>query len=508
MISSSAPIAHDTAIATTILIVDDVVENIQVLTKLLKPEGYQIRKALSGQAALRSAAQSPPDLLLLDVNMPDMNGYEVCTQFKADPKLQPIPVIFVSALSETENKVKGLELGGVDYISKPFQASEVLARVHTHLQLYRLQRQTDHQAQLLAEKNSQLNREIADRVRAEEKYRVIFESASEGIFQSTAAGQFITANPALAEIYGYESPEDLMASTTDIGSQLYIRPKRRLELIAYLNQYGKILDAVSEAYRRDGSRIWISENIREVKDASGKFLYYEGTVQDVTERIQFEQLLKQERQRSERLLLNVLPSSVAQRLKRRPDTIADSLDSASVLFADIVNFTPFAARTEPKSVVALLNDIFSAFDTLVERHSLEKIKTVGDAYMVAAGVSAPMPNHLKAIAALAIDMQAEMPKFIRPDGHPFVLRIGFHAGPVVAGVIGKKTFAFDLWGHTVNLASRMEETSLPGKIQVAEGVYQALNTQFQFEKRGSVAVQGLGELETYFLKGRLDSLPQ
>ncbi|MEO0408113.1 MAG: adenylate/guanylate cyclase domain-containing protein [Cyanobacteria bacterium P01_A01_bin.135] len=489
---------------TTVLIVDDVIENIQVLTKLLKPEGYQIRKALSGKAALRSASQSPPDLLLLDVNMPDMNGYEVCQQFKQDPKLRSIPIIFVSALNETENKVKGFELGGTDYISKPFQASEVLARVHTHLQLYRLQRQAAYQAQLLAEKNEQLNQEIADRIRAEEKYRVIFESASEGIFQSTAAGRFITANPAIAEIYGYDSPEDLMASTTDIGNQIYVRPKRRLELIAYLNQYGKILDAVSEVYRKDGSRIWVSENIRDVKDEDGNFIYYEGTVQDVTERIQFEQILKQERQRSERLLLNVLPSSVAQRLKRRPDTIADSLDSASVLFADIVNFTPFAAQTAPKAVVTLLNDIFSAFDALVERYKLEKIKTVGDAYMVAAGVSTPMPDHLEAIAALALDMQAEMPRFLRPDGHPFSLRIGFHAGPVVAGVIGKKTFAFDLWGHTVNLASRMEETSLPGRIQVAGDVYEALHNRFQFERRGVVSIQGLGMLETYFLDGQVN----
>ncbi|MGB3614032.1 MAG: adenylate/guanylate cyclase domain-containing protein [Elainellaceae cyanobacterium] len=502
MITPLTLAAENVTTSATILIVDDVVDNIQVLTKFLKPEGYQIRKALNGLAALRSASQSPPDLLLLDVNMPDINGYEVCQRFKQNPSLRSIPIIFVSALDETENKVKGFELGGVDYISKPFQAAEVLARVHTHIQLYQLQQQTEHQAMLLSEKNSQLNQEISDRIRAEEKYRIIFESASEGIFQSTAAGRFITANPALAEIYGYDSPSELIENTTDISNQLYVRPKRRLELIAYLNQYGKILDAVSEVYRKDKARIWVSENIREVKDNSGNFQYYEGTVQDVTERIQFENILKQERQRSERLLLNVLPSSVAQRLKRKPDAIADSLDSVSVLFADIVNFTPFAAQTDPKAVVTVLNDIFSAFDALVEHYGLEKIKTVGDAYMVASGVSSPMPNHLEAIATLALDMQKAMAQFLRPDGQPFRLRIGFHAGPVVAGVIGKKTFAFDLWGHTVNLASRMEETSLPGRIQVSGDIYDRLHPKFRFEKRGALYVQGIGSLETYFLDGQ------
>lgn len=496
--------ANNVTASATILIVDDVVDNIQVLTKFLRPEGYQIRKALSGLAALRSASQSPPELLLLDVNMPDMNGYEVCEQFKQDPNLKSIPIIFVSALNETENKVRGFELGGVDYISKPFQAAEVLARVHTHLQLYRLQQQTEQQTRLLLDKNNQLNQEISDRIRAEEKYRIIFESASEGIFQSTAAGQFITANPALADIYGYDSPDELIRMTTDIAKQIYVQPKRRLELIAYLNQYGKILDAVSEVYCKDKTRIWISENIREVKDSAGNFQYYEGTIQDVTERIQFENILKQERQRSEQLLLNVLPSSVAQRLKRKPDAIADSLDSASVLFADIVNFTPFAAKTDPKAVVTVLNDIFSAFDALVERYGLEKIKTVGDAYMVASGVSAPTENHLEAIAILALAMQEVMVPFLRPDGQPFKLRIGFHSGPVIAGVIGKKTFAFDLWGHTVNLASRMEETSLPGRIQVSADIHDQLHKKFRFERRGKLPIQGIGSLETYFLEGQID----
>ncbi|MGF1515297.1 MAG: adenylate/guanylate cyclase domain-containing protein [Elainellaceae cyanobacterium] len=493
----------DVVTSSTILIVDDMVDNIQVLTEILKPEGYQIRKALSGAAALRSATQSPPDLVLLDVNMPDMNGYDVCQRFKLDSMLKAIPVVFVSALSTTEDRVRGFELGGVDYISKPFQAAEVLARVHTHLQMYCLQKQTERQARLLQEKNRQLSEEISVRQQAEEKYRNIFESASEGIFQSTPAGQYITVNPALAEIYGYESPEALTESIEDIARQIYVQPKRRLELAVYLRQAGKIIDAVSEIYRKDGTRIWITENVREVRNEAGGLQYYEGTIQDITERVEFERMLKQERQRAEHLLLNVLPSSVAQRLKRKPDAIADSIEAASVLFADIVNFTPFAAQTEPKAVVTVLNDIFSIFDELVGHYGLEKIKTIGDAYMVGANVSSPQPNHLTAIANLALDMQDAVSKFIRPNGQRFKLRIGFHTGPVVAGVIGKKTFAFDLWGHTVNIASRMEETSAPGKIQVTTDVYRDLYKRFEFERRGGISIQGIGFIETYFLGNRL-----
>lgn len=493
----------DAITSATILIVDDVVDNIQVLTKILKPEGYQIRKALSGAAALRSATESPPDLVLLDVNMPEMSGYDVCHRFKLDSALKAIPIIFVSALSATEDKVKGLSLGGIDYISKPFQAAEVVARVQTHLQIYHLQQQTQYQARLLEAKNIQLRQEVRNRQLAESKYRNIFESASEGIFQSTASGQFITVNPALAQIYGYDSPEELIQCTQDIGRQIYVQPKRRLELVVYLQQTGKVMDAVSQVYRKDGSRIWVSENVREVRDVAGHLQYYEGTTQDITERIEFEQMLKQERQRAENLIQNMLPLSVVQRLKRRPDAIADSIESASVLFADIVNFTHFAAKTEPKAVVTVLNEIFSIFDGLVERYSLEKIKTIGDAYMVGANVSSHQPNHLQAIADLALDMQRAISQFSRPSGKNFKIRIGFHSGPVVAGVIGKKTYAFDLWGHTVNIASRMEETSIPGKIQVTAEVYHALREQFEFEQRGDATIQGVGLVETYFLSRRL-----
>lgn len=495
----------------TILIVDDVPDNLQVLAQILEAEGYKVRKAVNGQVAIRTATLAPPDLILLDITMAGMDGYTVCQSLKADPKTATIPIIFISALDNTDNKVKGLELGGVDYITKPFQEPEVLARVKIQLQIYTLQQHLRTQAKLLQQQNEQLQAEIQTRQQveahlreAEIKYRSIFENANEGIFQITAEGQYLAANPALARIFGYDSVADLMASTTDIG-QLYVDPKRRQELIAYLKHYQRISDAESEVYRQDKQKIWISEGIRAVYNSNGKFLFYEGTVQDITERRTAEQTLRQERMRSERLLVNVLPQKIAQRLKTNPIVIADSLDDASVLFADLVNFTAMSLVLPAQQVVELLNQIFSAFDDLVEHYGLEKIKTIGDAYMVAGGVPVPRADHLDAIANLALDMQQTIQQFSQPDGHPFCLRIGINAGPLVAGVISKKKFTYDLWGNTVNLASRMEATSLSGKIQVPAVIYEQLKTKFVFEPRGSICAQGIGQIETYFLCDRLQS---
>ncbi|MGF1512496.1 MAG: adenylate/guanylate cyclase domain-containing protein [Elainellaceae cyanobacterium] len=479
----------------TILIVDDVPDNIQVLARILESEGYRVRKAVSGQLAIQTAVLSPPDLVLLDISMPVMDGYMVCQQLKDNPETQAIPVIFLSALGETSSKIKAFELGGVDYITKPFHADEVLARVSTQIKLYKMQQQLHSQAQELQARNVELRK-------AEAKYRSIFENASEGIFQMTPDGHYSAANPAMARICGYDSAKEFMETITDIDHQFYVHPKRRYELAAYLRRYGEIANAESEIYRKDGSTVWINETIRAVKDSADELCFYEGTVQDITERRQIELEIRRQRFQSERLLINVLPQTIAQRLKAGTHTIADNSEHVSVLFADLVNFTKVSAYLSPKELVELLNQIFSTFDQLVDTYKLEKIKTIGDAYMVAAGVPLPRPDHLEAIAHFALDMQTTIQHFTQPDGKPFQLRIGINTGSVTAGVIGTSKFAYDLWGHTVNLASRMEETCLPGKIQVPVHLYEQLKNEFILEPRGVIDVQGLGEVETYFLKER------
>lgn len=212
--------------------------------------------------------------------------------------------------------------------------------------------------------------------------------------------------------------------------------------------------------------------------------------------------LKEEQERTERVLLNVLPRPVAERLKQQDGAIAEYFDNVTVLFADIVNFTSFAARVSPKELVNVLNTIFSRFDRLAEKHKLEKIKTIGDAYMVVGGLPVPSKMHAQAIAEMALDMQEVIADFSADYGEEFTLRIGIHSGPAVAGVIGSAKFSYDLWGDTVNTAQRMESSGHSGTIHLSQATRDLLDDDYQFEQRAPVFVKGKGEMQTFFLSGR------
>ncbi len=374
---------QDPTIPATILVVDDTPHNVRLLSTILTGQGYQVRKALNGQRALATVQEFPPHLILLDVMMPEMNGYEVCEHLKSSPSTSSIPVIFLSALDDASDKVKAFDVGAVDYITKPFQEKEVLARVANQLTI-------KSQKELLQEQTNQL--------------------------------------------------EELVG---------------RLE--------------------------------NEIKERQGA-----------------EVALRLAQQKSDHLLLNILPAAIVEALKKGENTNAERFDSATVLFADIVDFTSIASRISPLELVKFLNQIFSKFDELTEKHGLEKIKTNGDAYMVAGGLPVPRPDHAEAIANMALDMQEAIADFKTDKGEPFQIRIGINTGPVVAGVIGTKKFSYDLWGDTVNVASRMESQGLPGCIQVTTAVYQQLKNDYVFEERGPISVKGKGETIAYLLTSKKD----
>jgi guanylate cyclase len=209
-----------------------------------------------------------------------------------------------------------------------------------------------------------------------------------------------------------------------------------------------------------------------------------------------------ERERSERLLLNVLPEPIAERLKSGESVIADGVSEVGVLFADIAGFTPLSETMGPQEVVRLLDQAFTVFDGLTEEYRLEKIKTIGDAYMAASGLLQPSPQHAEDLAEMALAMQRE----VRRLGG-LQLRIGIDIGPVVAGVIGRSKFIYDLWGDTVNTASRMESHGIPGAIQVTERAYTRLAPAFELEDRGLIEVKGKGPMRTYLLIGPRFSIP-
>lgn len=336
-----------------VLLVDDNPTNLQVLYQALEEQGYELLIAQSGEEALEIAGAARPALILLDINMPGMDGFETCRRLKADEGTRDCVIIFLSARDSVHDKVQGLRLGAVDYISKPFQFEEVVARVNTQLELRRA----------------------------------------------------------------------------------------REELIIL-------------------------------------------------------------HRKAESLLLNILPRSIAERLKEDERNLVEHFPEVTILFCDLVGFTPLAAKTEPAEVVGFLNRVFTTIDGLVEKWGLEKIKTIGDAYMVGGGVPDPRPDHAQAVADFALNLVEAIPAMRETEPLPLALRIGIHSGPVVAGVIGEKKFAYDLWGDTVNTASRMESSGETDRVHISGQTRDLLGDDFEFEARGIMEIKGKGPMETFFLLGR------
>jgi len=333
-----------------ILVVDDEPQNRMLLRDPLEAFGYQVEEAENGIKALQKIAAHPPDVIALDLMMPQMDGFEVCRRLKADAKTAHIPILLVTALSERGDRLLGIHAGANDFLTKPIDVQDVILRV-------------------------------GNAVRAKHLY-----------------DQLVT-----------------------------------------------------------------------------------------------------EREKSEQLLLNILPKSVAERMKKGETNIAENFPDATVLVADLVGFTTMSAHINPEQIVQLLNEIFSAFDFLTERFGLEKIKTIGDAYMVAGGISLLRPDHAEACAELALAMQEEIGLLNQSYSTAIRLRIGICTGPVIAGVIGRKRFAYDLWGDTVNLACRLESTGGAGKIQVSESSYECLRNLYQFEPKHRLDIKGHCGISAYWL---------
>ncbi len=263
---------------STILVIDDEILGVVRLIDFLEASGFNVELASDGGEGLQFAVDIQPDLILLDVMMPEMDGFEVCRRLKKSVGTASIPVIFITALDSLADKARGFEVGGVDYISRPFHEAEVLLRIETHLKLFRLQSALEDQ---VAQRTAELEH-------AEKKYRSMFENAVEGIFQTTPEGRFISVNPALARILGYASPSELINSVTDIAQQLYVDPAQRTDFIRLLETQEVVPNFETRVYRKDRSIVWISINARAVRDIEGVLRYYEGNVQDITTRKQAE----------------------------------------------------------------------------------------------------------------------------------------------------------------------------------------------------------------------------
>lgn len=282
----------------TILIVDDTPEVLRVFSEVLTHQGYEVCSAISGTIALNHATQIQPDLILLDIMMSGIDGYDVCERLKANPDTAEIPIIFISAIHEPFDKVKAFSLGCVDYLTKPIQIEELLVRIEHHLTLHRLQTRLTTQTQQLQQEFQAHLSTIAD-------YRHFFEQAVDGLYQVTPDGQFLQVNPALATLLGYDTPLELQESV-GYASQLYARPTRWTELLHYLQQYGSVRDFESQMLSRDGRLIWVSESVHAVKDNDGWIVRLEGIVRDITDRTQQVEHLLHQHSQQEHLWYKVL----------------------------------------------------------------------------------------------------------------------------------------------------------------------------------------------------------
>ena len=347
---TTSSIAEPKSSRGVVMIVDDEEHNRQLLRDPLEAHGYDVIEVENGMLALEKVEEQTPDVILLDLMMPKMDGFEVCRRLKKNWKSTHVPVLVLTALSDRKERLMSIEAGANDFLTKPVDVQDVILRV---------------------------------------------------------------------------------------GNAVYVK---------------KLND-----------------------------------------------LLQAERQKSERLLRNILPRAIAERMKNGETNIAERHPEATLLLADLVGFTARTAAIDPVEVVNLLNEIFTAFDVLTEKHGLEKIKIIGDAYMAAGGIHSHHSDHAVAIAKLAIAFQEQLKSMNEHYGTSIRIRVGINTGPIVAGVIGRKTYAYDVWGETVNLACRLETNGKPGRIQVSEATYQQLKGKFKFEPKHTVELKGHGAVSAYWL---------
>ena len=346
-----------------ILVVDDLEDNRELIIDLLKEQNYNnLHTAVDGQKAIEILeSDTVIDLVLLDINMPGLSGYEVLDYIKDKDALKGIPVVMVTAIDQLDSVIRCVEGGAEDYLTKPVEEALLWARVQACLE------------------------------------------------------------------------------------RKYLRNK---------------------------------------------------------ERILFQQV-QDEKRKSESVLYNVLPEKVAERLKNGEQTIAEFIPDTTVVFTDLVGFTDLSSSISPDQLVTLLNHIFRSFDRIVRKYNLEKIKTIGDAYMVVGGIPPHTKYHAERCMSLAMDVLDSLDIFNQNSSMKLKIRIGLYSGSVIAGVIGTTRFSYDLWGETVNLASRMESLSLPNWIQVAETTYDHLSQHCPFKLRGDIEVKGKGKMKTYLFSKEL-----
>ncbi len=514
-------------------------DNLQLLSTLLTREGYEVRSAASGAAALQAITERPPDLVLLDIMMPGMNGYEICEELKDIPATQDVPIIFLTVRSTPEDKMKAFASGGVDFVTKPYHANEVLARIETHLTLRRVQ-------QDLQEKNARLLSEVADRRNAEtmlhqyaERLRVlnkidqsILAARSPSNVALAAVGRLRQLIPCqrVLVIARTESGElqtlamESHGAIEELDKEVYRAMFNGQPLSKGLAQGSNDLEALSqrppllEALCEAGVRSYMAVPLFVHGDLVGALILESQepgmfTADHIAIATEVAVLLavairqhrlyeqaQQEREKSDALLLNVLPAGVAQDLKETGQTTPREFDNITILFSDIVDFTAISAQYEPAFIIGELNELFTAFDNLMERNQCERMKTIGDAYMAVCGLPEENEQHAHNVVQSALDILTYLRERNVGSLVKWQVRIGIHSGRVVGGVVGIKKYVYDIFGDAVNTAWRMQTHSQAMQINVSKSTYELVKDTYEFVPRELTEVQGKGPMQMYYVR--------
>jgi len=509
-----------------ILIVDDVKTNCELIKEILRSSGndYIFEEAYNGKNIIDISKNFNPDVILMDLMMPEVSGIEAINNLKRDPQTNEIPVIVITAYDSDENLFKSFNSGAVDYIKKPINKTELISRINKVLNI-RNQIETIQEKIKIYEKKQKEFEELS----------LITKYSSNAYLKLNLNGEILWTNEGFQQIHGYTLDEFKALSGTTIFSickdpEMFILFNKAIKEKTPVNFLTKIK-------AKSGEEKWIQmfiiprlnndevesllateidiTNLKTKEEELNKQNQRMKIIMENLEKanrlleeqkkeiLKQKELLQEEQLKTERLLLNMFPLEIAKQLKTKGTATTRYYKMVTVMFADFKDFTRISKTLDPKDLVNILDSYFAKFDEIIGRHYLEKIKTIGDAYMAAGGL--PLRNKSNPFDAVlaALEIQDFMNKLNDAKAIQnlpiWELRIGIHTGPVVAGVIGRKKFLYDIWGETVNIASRMEEAGHMGMVNISEATYDYIKNYFECIYRGKIEAKNIGKIDMYFV---------
>ncbi len=510
-----------------VLVVDDNEANRELIHGILRTaeEKYDVFLAENGKIGCDLAIKELPDVIFMDLKMPELDGIEAIKLLQQDEKTKSIPVIVVTAFNTPDNLEEAFKAGAFDYITKPISLQELKSRLHKALTVVESLKKAQEKIEKVEGEKLQL-----------ERIAMVSESTPFAFLIINASGEIEWANEGFEKIYGYKLEEYKSAfgstifsltNATDILKifNRCLKDRVPVDFICKINsrrgeekwiqtfmnpQTGsngsveKVLAVESDITNFKRKEEELNEQYRKMKEISQNLEKANTLLGEQTLEINRQKrLIEEEQQKSEKLLLNILPFEIDRQLKSKGRAGTRQYKLVSVLFADFKGFSKISKSLEPKDLVNILDSYFAKFDEIISKHYLEKIKTIGDAYMCAGGL--PLSNKSNPFDTLLAGLEIQQYMNSLNDSKVlnnlsvWELRIGIHTGPVVAGVVGRKRVAYDIWGDTVNVASRMEQAGHVGMVNISGTTYEYVKDYFECDYRGKIEAKNIGKVDMYFV---------